>query len=410
MKKYNVALGLIMATLLTASMLPIRLSEGQGNNPYNLIGSEIVIWTMCLSSWCAVYYVQLHFHVRKWQQIGLSLVICVFLSILFYYTSNPFFEDYPLFPLRQYHFAFAILRLSMRGLLVGLVVVPIAFLFENEQQRHKAELESERQRIRASEEQNRLLETVVAERTIKLENTLFSLRKSQSELDNQVYLLSRLVASVTHDVSSPLNYVIIIAKKINQLLETGRHEETAQYSEELVKALINMSSFMNNLLEFTKTQIRRESIVLSQVSLPILVNEKIRLFEGMIGKKNNILHVQIDPELTVLTNHNLLAIVLHNLIDNAVRYTNEGVISIKAATIDGRLRFLIENTAQKVPETFLNHSDAPDPLHHRQTIAKPDENQGIGLILVKNISTLLGIHFVAEHKSGKAVAQLMFND
>ncbi|WP_353718690.1 hypothetical protein [Dyadobacter sp. 676] len=46
LKKYQVALGLIIATFTTLGILPVRISEGQGKDLFNLIGSEIVIWLL----------------------------------------------------------------------------------------------------------------------------------------------------------------------------------------------------------------------------------------------------------------------------------------------------------------------------------------------------------------------------
>ena len=409
MKKYKPTLGLLIATLLAISILPVRISEGQGNDPFNLIGSELVIWTMCFAIWCATYFIQLQFQLRKWQKIALSIVLCAVLSNLFYYAFNPFFEDYPTTPMRKYPLAFATLRLSVRGLLIGLVIVPIAVLFENERQLHLAELDAEKQRMKVSEEQNKLLESVVRERTRTLENTLSSLRESESKLDNQVYLLSRLLASVTHDVASPLNYVIIVANKINQLLEADRFNEAGQYGQELHKTLIGMSAFMNNLLEFTKTQVRSESIKLTQVNLWTLVSEKVGLFEGIISQKSNKLLLSIDRDLSINSNYNLLAVILHNLLDNAARYTQDGIISIKMETREGRDTLFVENSVVTVPETFLNNLDANADSQHWQITPNPNENQGIGLILVRNICTLLGIGFSTEVSAGVATAQLTFN-
>ena len=59
MKKYKPVLGVLIATLLTVAVLPVRISEGQGNDPSNLVGSELVIWTMCFTTWCVTYFAQL---------------------------------------------------------------------------------------------------------------------------------------------------------------------------------------------------------------------------------------------------------------------------------------------------------------------------------------------------------------
>ena len=409
MKKYNIVLGLISATVLTTAMIPVRLSQGQGSDPYNLIGSEIVIWVMCLTAWCATYHIQLQSRLPKWAKLGLSLLTCAVLSNLFYYASNPFFEDYPLSPMLQYPFGIALLRLSIRGLLMGLIIVPIAFLFENERQRHRAELDSQIQRVIVSEEQKHLLEVLVAERTRTLESTLLSLQKSESELDNQVYVLSRLVASVTHDVSSPLNYVVIVAEQIQQFLQSGRPQKAVEYTQELLKAVTGISVLMNNLLEFTKTQVRQESIVLTDIDMSTLIEEKAQLFEGIIGSKKNELFVRINPGFTIHTNYNLVAIVLHNLIDNATRYTDGGIISITGEQTITTKTLTIENSINSGLKT-LSYPDSDQYAEPRESGVSPQQSKGIGLILVSNISALLNIDFSFEIKSDKAVAYLNFND
>lgn len=59
MKKYKIILGLIISTLITLGMLPSRLSQGQGDDLQNLIGSELVIWAMRFTSWCTTYFIQI---------------------------------------------------------------------------------------------------------------------------------------------------------------------------------------------------------------------------------------------------------------------------------------------------------------------------------------------------------------
>src|SRR5688572_29731904 len=101
MKKYNLQLGALIATVLTLSILPVRLSEGQGADLVNLIGSETVIWLLCMAIWLASYHTYYTANLAKWQKLAASLVFCAALSNLFYFGSNPFFEDYPLKPMRE---------------------------------------------------------------------------------------------------------------------------------------------------------------------------------------------------------------------------------------------------------------------------------------------------------------------
>jgi signal transduction histidine kinase len=407
MKKYNLQLGASIATVLTLSVLPIRLSEGQGTDPVNLIGSEMVIWLLCMSVWLASYHTYYRTDLVKWQKIAVSMFFCAALSNLFYYGSNPFFEDYPLKPMREIPFGIAVIRLSIRGLLVGLFMIPVIFLLEMQRQRQKEELQRERDRAIDAEKQKHVLELLVSERTRELEQTLSVLSKSQDELDHQVYLLTRIVASIAHDVNAPLRFIITGTELTGKLIRDNQLEQAAEYNQQLEQALGNMATFMGNLLDFAKGQIRRGALHMGNVNLAALIREKAGLFEQILLAKDNTLHVAVDENLTVANNSHLLGVILHNLLDNAAKNTQKGEIEILSAIIEDRLHLCIQNEVQ------LAHVDesAQKNLLNRPDLEVADigkDSDGLGLVLIRDISVLLNVDFLIEMAAGKVVARIVF--
>lgn len=409
MKKYNSRLGALMATVIAVSILPVRLSEGQWANPVNLIGSETVIWLMCMAIWLVSYYTYYRPGLVTWQKLVVSLIICAILSNVFYYGSNPFFEDYPLKPIRELPFWIATIRLSLRGLLIGLIMVPIIFLLEIERQRQKEALQRATDRAIAAERQKNLLEIRVSERTAELEQTLSVLSKSQDELDHQVYLLTRIIASIAHDVNAPLKFIITGTKLTGDLIRDNQLERADEYNQQLERALSNMGTFMQNLLEFAKGQIRKGALHLGNVNLVALIREKAGLFEQILHSRGNTLSLSLDENLTVISNSNLLGVILHNLLDNAIKNTLDGEIEISGTVTDDRLHLCIQNAVPSEDRDEISRTDQGFQLES-ETIGSGRDSYGLGLILVRDISALLNVDFLLETEGGKVIARIIFSE
>lgn len=409
-KRYNLQLGAVIATVLATSILPVRLSEGQGHNPINLIGSEIVIWVMCATMWTATYHIYYRIGTAKWQKFVIALLVCGALSNLFYFGSNPLFEDYPLKPMRELPFWLAAVRLSIRGFLVGLIMIPLIFLLENERQQQREELDRERNKAKDAERQKQLLEVLVAERTRELERTLSVLSESQDELDHQVYLLSRVVASIAHDVNAPLRHIISGTELIGQFIRNRQVEQAGEYNQQLENALNHMATFMHNLLEFAKGQIHKGSLHMGNVNLAAVISEKARLFEQILNSKNNTLHIRLDDSLSVTSNANLLGVVLHNLLDNAIKNTGMGEIEISTDVLDDELHLLIQNAVSKTPRNGNLEQDESRTSAYWDIAKAGADGHGLGLVLVRDISTLLNVRFLIEATAGKVTARIIFNE
>ncbi|WP_177194211.1 sensor histidine kinase KdpD [Dyadobacter sp. SG02] len=407
MRKYNLQLGASMATVVTLAIVPVRLSEGQGANMVSLVGSEIVIWLMCMATWLSSYQTYHRLRLAKWQKIAIALALCAVISNLFFLASFRMFEDYPLKSMRDLPLWIITIRLSLRGLLLGLIMVPIIFLLETERERQAEALKRERDRAIEAEQQKHVLEMLVSERTADLEEALSFLGESQEELDHQVYLLTRVVASIAHDVHAPLQYIISATKHTGKLIGGAELEQAAESNLQVERGLDNMVVFMQNLLEFAKSQIHRGALQMGNVNLAALIRQKAGLFEQILSSGGNTLRIFLDEKLTVHSNTNLLGVILHNLLDNATKNTSGGEIEISGEVVDERLCLYIQNPLSGTP---LN--DTPGMNGHSvsgQFAFNPGMNgYGLGLVLVRDISALLNVDFLIEAAPGRVVAKLAF--
>lgn len=404
-KQYNLPLGTLLSTVITLAIIPVRLAEGQGANLVSLIGSEFVIWLMCLTTWlscCQTYY---RLHSPKWQKVAVALILSALISNFFFLASFRFFDDYPPKSMQNLSLWVVILRLSLRGLLLGLIMVPITFLLEAERQQQREALKRETERAVDAERQNEALEVLVSERTAELEKALSVLGDSQDELEHQLYLLTRVVASIAHDIHAPLKFIVSAAENTGKFIESQHLEQAAEYNQHVSRGLESLAIFMKNLLEFAKGQIHKGALQPVQVNLASLVREKVGVFEQILHSKGNKLNVVLDKKLTVASNANLLGVVLHNLLDNATKNTRSGEIEILTDIIDGQLNFYIQNPAPgALGGRLQNGAQIPAAPHGIDF----EQSAGLGLILVRDISSLLNINFFIEALGGKIVAKVVF--
>lgn len=401
MKSCNLRLGALISAFLALSVVPIRVSQGQDLNLFNLIGSEIIIALMILTMWISTYHLYHNVHAPGWQKIIVCIVACAALSNCFYWLSNPVFEDYPIKPMRTLPLWLATVRLSLRGILVGLMIIPIIFLTEKQKEVQQIKFLRELERANHAEKQQQSLEALVEERTRALQQTLSALEASRDELDNQVYILSRVVASITHDAKAPLKYATLMSERMAQMLGQNEYAVATEFAGELTKSLRGIGSMMDHLLEFTKLQLNKEQIRQQEVDLVKLAHDKVMLFKGIAEARNNRVEIDAAEQMPVLSNYNLASVIVHNLIDNAAKYTKDGLIKIAIRRTDDGVLLRIENTIGNIVDRFAQDAG----YGHDEAMFESD---GIGLILVHEIAGVLGIGFSIKRIQSTVVADVLF--
>lgn len=267
-----------------------------------------------------------------------------------------------------------------------------------------------RLKVRFLERANLRLETLVGERTGELQYMMEALRRSEKELSRQMHIQSRLVAAISHDVRTPLKFVLSVSKRIKKLLDQQDYTALIRLNDNVEETVSGTYNLLGNLTDYMKTRIYDQQIETEQVNLSKLVSEKILLFRTVIQENNNSVYNEIPADLTVISNGRLLAILIHNLLDNANKYCFNKQIRIFTGTVGRSLHLIIADTGPGMPETivtWLNTSLAQQSSDHLRELST--QFQGLGLIIVKEISSLLGISLFVEVKDGTMI-HLIFAD
>ncbi|MRG43729.1 hypothetical protein GFS24_01320 [Chitinophaga sp. SYP-B3965] len=230
-----------------------------------------------------------------------------------------------------------------------------------------------RWRITRIQYKNHLLETHVSDRTRELKQALDYLQASENKLRKQTLMQQRLIAAITHDIKTPMKFLMLLSNNRN----TGDKSAKAVYD-----ALYKMYHLVENLIQYMKTHIKGEGVVLEAVCLHDLLEEKAGIFRPIAAAREVEIFNNTEAGTKVLVNRQLLAVVMHNLLDNAVKYTTQGSITIEAVHLANEVRIHFKDTGigmQPVLADWVNQYNATDTQVHN----------GIGLLIVIELLLLI---------------------
>ncbi len=261
-----------------------------------------------------------------------------------------------------------------------------------------------RLRLRLLQQQKVKLEETVSNRTTELQTNIYLLQNTIKELEQseeKIYQASqfkeKIISIILHDLRSPLRFISSVS---SELLQSHSHISPNQLKDEL-GALSNESgsiyNFTNELLTWIYAQQSDYIIQKKEVALDEVLEQVYTMYKLIAAQRKNklVLH---PGGLYLLTDENMLKIIIRNLADNATKYTYNGTIEIMAKQAAGAVTITIADTGIGMEETTmlaLNASGA-----YTQSSSKK-----LGLLLLTELTKKLKgtAHFSANTPSGTLV-------
>lgn len=183
------------------------------------------------------------------------------------------------------------------------------------------------------------LEARVKERTRELlqlnktlNNEILIRREKEAELERANQAKSEFLANVSHEIRTPLNSVIGFSELLSTMIT---EKQQASYLNTITTAGKNLLILINDILDLSKMEAGKLKINAGPVCLDALFQEIRHLFNVKLAEKNLDLtiHIQAGTPATLILDEMRLRQVIVNLVDNAIKFTHNGRISVEAAAI-----------------------------------------------------------------------------
>lgn len=249
-------------------------------------------------------------------------------------------------------------------------------------------------RVRYIKHKNIQLEKQVVLKTHQLQDTISALRKTKEDLSTQVYNHKNLIKTITHDIKSPLRFIAITGR----FMYNSMNKQEA-LSKDDIKAVYTSSSqlyhFVDNFLEYAK-ETDLDSNESDPYSLHQLVDEKAEFFKNISAAAKTTVINNTDKDLLISVNRHLLSITLHNLLDNALKNTFNGSITIHTLITDQDLSIVVADTG---------YGMKPDMVSHYTELAEGRNSQGkqkgMGLQMIIELLVILSGSLTIKSEENK---------
>ncbi|HEY9734330.1 MAG TPA: ATP-binding protein [Drouetiella sp.] len=205
----------------------------------------------------------------------------------------------------------------------------------NELKESNSDLTSLNQQMR---DWNISLEQKVKERTAELQQVNVDLLAARDEAVIANELKSQFVANVSHEIRTPLAGILGLAEVLS-LGELNR--ESRELAEHIVKSGQHLLVIVNDLLDFSKLSAGKSAFERKQFYLSSLFDEVVQSVHVQAKKKNIDLSDAIDPAISncFWGDSGRLKQVILNLTHNAVKFTDNGTVKLRAKLVENGTRF-----------------------------------------------------------------------
>ncbi|MBN1977767.1 MAG: PAS domain-containing protein [Anaerolineae bacterium] len=221
----------------------------------------------------------------------------------------------------------------------------------------------------------------------------------EAEVDR---MKSTFVSIASHELRAPLNAIL----GYTEMLREGVFGSLTGEQHDAVKRVLantnQMMSLANNLLDQARMEAGKLSLTLSTFSPANLVDGVRQMMEITAHTKNIDLvsHVAADVPPTITGDFQRLQQILVNLTSNAIKFTDEGSVSLCAYKPD------LDHWALAVSDTGCGISEEGqkivfEPFRRGEEVAHKYGGAGLGLSIAKQLVELMGGEIQLESKVGK---------
>ena len=239
-------------------------------------------------------------------------------------------------------------------------------------------------------EQIRARKDIIAarKRSLQSEEKLRQSEASLAEKDAEANAKSAFLAMMSHEIRTPLNGVLGM---VELLQHTRLDNQQKRYISTIASSGENLLSLLNDVLDLSKIESGKMIIERRQVELAPLINECLMLHSQKALDKRLTLTADLGTPLytTISTDEMRLRQVLNNLINNAVKFTDQGQVEVRLEWREPELQIHVIDTGIGISEEQRGR------LFHSFTQATPTTSKyyggtGLGLTISQKLTHLLG--------------------
>ncbi|MBI5416378.1 response regulator [Candidatus Poribacteria bacterium] len=216
------------------------------------------------------------------------------------------------------------------------------------------ELQTKNQEITSANEELQLQSEELRQQTEELKEQTKELEDQQIKVAEANRLKSEFLSNMSHELRTPLTSILGLSQ-IMISHGTGKNiEQDKKYLKIVERNGTQLLNLINDILDLSKIEADRMEVYLSEFKPHEIVNRILETIRPMVENKHLYLKAQFDDVPTMYSDEDRVVQILLNIIYNAVKFTEQGGISIKMSSSDGMIIFSIIDTGIGIDQKDLS--------------------------------------------------------
>ena len=222
---------------------------------------------------------------------------------------------------------------------------------------------------------------------------------AKQEAEQMAQLKSNLVNNMSHELRTPITNIKGYAEVIMEEAE----EPHKNFASRIYDSGDRLAETLQSVLDMAQIEAGTLDVLIRDVAVANVVQEVVERHEQEIDGDVLTVEVDVPDDCALQTDRTLLYRILNNLVQNAVKFTDEGTIGIEAETMSEGIQLVVWDDGVGIDPEFRPHLF--DPFKQEsEGVARKYEGAGLGLSLTKRMVDILGGTIEVESTKGQGSA------
>ncbi len=226
------------------------------------------------------------------------------------------------------------------------------------------------------------------------------LLQAKRQAEEVAALKSSFLANMSHEIRTPLTAILGFADVLGEEIED---ETQSEFVGLIARSGRRLMDTLNSVLDLTRLDAVGTDGQVSQVDAAELARETVEMFGPAASEAGLSLGIAAPPALDVMADEGALGRVLHNLIGNAIKFTDEGGVVLEVRQDGDEVVFVVRDTGIGIDPAFLprvfGEFEQESTGHERRY-----EGVGLGLALSRQMVERMGGSISVESTQGVGTA------
>ena len=212
-------------------------------------------------------------------------------------------------------------------------------------------------------------------------------------------LKSNFLANMSHEIRTPINGIIGMTELL--LVKNEHNPELKDNLNDIIQSSERLLDTINAILNLSKIESNRMSIKFELLDITDIVAKVLVPMKALAFKKGLLLSAKYERRpIEIPTDRYLLEMILNNLIGNAVKYTDEGMVQVQVFENAANVIIEIKDTGIGISEEFQKNLFKPF-MQESMGLDRKYEGTGLGLSIAKRLIDLINASIEVSSVKGQ---------